>query len=59
MWMTRDELAACQDRHRSPTVLQCVDDYLAGKRTPLDLMYTDLGLRGGEHRQWLTSRKAR
>jgi hypothetical protein len=31
MWMTRDELAACADRHRSPTVLQCVDEYLAGQ----------------------------
>lgn len=41
LWMTRDELAACQGRHRSPTVLKCVDDYLAGKRTPLELLYTD------------------
>ncbi len=41
LWMTRDELAACQERHRSPIVLRCVDDYLAGKRTSLDLLYTD------------------
>jgi 8-oxo-dGTP pyrophosphatase MutT (NUDIX family) len=41
MWLTRDELAACQDRHRSPIVLKCVDDYLAGKRAPLELLYTD------------------
>jgi 8-oxo-dGTP pyrophosphatase MutT (NUDIX family) len=41
MWMTRDELVATQDRHRSPMVLRCVDDYLAGKRTSLDLLYTD------------------
>jgi 8-oxo-dGTP pyrophosphatase MutT (NUDIX family) len=41
LWMTRDELAACQERHRSPIVLKCVDDYLAGKRTALDLLYTD------------------
>ena len=40
LWMTRDEMAACQDRHRSPIVLQCVDDYLAGHRTPLHLLYT-------------------
>lgn len=40
LWMTRDELAACQERHRSPIVLQCVDDYLAGKRTELALLYT-------------------
>jgi len=40
LWMTRDEMAACQDRHRSPIVLACVDDYLAGKRTELELLYT-------------------
>ena len=44
MWMTRDELAACQDTHRSPIVLRCVDDYLAGKAAgtlaPLELLHT-------------------
>jgi 8-oxo-dGTP pyrophosphatase MutT (NUDIX family) len=40
MWLTRDELAACQERHRSPIVLKCVDDYLAGKRTSLDTDHT-------------------
>ena len=40
MWMTRDEIAECQERHRSPIVLTCVDDYLAGKRTSLDLLHT-------------------
>jgi 8-oxo-dGTP pyrophosphatase MutT (NUDIX family) len=40
LWMTRDEMAACQERHRSPIVLQCVDDYLAGKRTALALLHT-------------------
>jgi hypothetical protein len=38
--MTRDEMAACQERHRSPIMLQCVDDYLAGKRAPLELLHT-------------------
>jgi 8-oxo-dGTP pyrophosphatase MutT (NUDIX family) len=41
LWLTRDELAACRERHRSPIVLKCVDDYLAGKRAPLELLYTD------------------
>jgi len=41
LWMTRDELAACPERHRSPLVLRCVDDYLAGQRAPLSLLYTD------------------
>jgi 8-oxo-dGTP pyrophosphatase MutT (NUDIX family) len=40
LWMTRDEIAACQERHRSPIVLQCVDDYLTGKRAPLELLHT-------------------
>src|SRR4051812_29363539 len=40
LWMTRDEMAACQERHRSPLILQCVDDYLAGKRAPLELLHT-------------------
>lgn len=38
VWMTRDEIAATQVRHRSPFVLRCVDDYLAGRRFPLDLL---------------------
>ncbi|EJM98271.1 NUDIX hydrolase [Herbaspirillum sp. YR522] len=40
-WLTRDELAACAERHRSPLVLRCVDDYLRGQRAPLDLVHTD------------------
>lgn len=40
VWMTRDELLACEEKHRSPLVLRCVDDYLAGKRAPLSLIYT-------------------
>ena len=47
MWMTRDEIAACEERHRSPIVLRCVDDYLAGKRAPLDLMHTHLSVFDG------------
>jgi 8-oxo-dGTP pyrophosphatase MutT (NUDIX family) len=40
VWMTREEMLACQDRHRSPLVLRCVDDYLAGRRAPLSMLYT-------------------
>jgi 8-oxo-dGTP pyrophosphatase MutT (NUDIX family) len=40
VWMTREELVACEDKHRSPLVMRCVDDYLAGKRAPLSLLYT-------------------
>lgn len=40
LWMTYDELVASQSRHRSPLVMQCVDDYFAGKRSPLSVLYT-------------------
>ena len=40
LWMTRDEIAATVEQHRSPIVLQCVDDYLAGRRMPLAVLYT-------------------
>jgi len=37
-WLRRDELLAPGARLRSPLVLQCVDDYLAGVRHPLSLL---------------------
>lgn len=40
VWMTRDEMLDCEEKHRSPLVLRCVDDYLAGKGAPLSLIYT-------------------
>jgi 8-oxo-dGTP pyrophosphatase MutT (NUDIX family) len=41
LWMTADELRACKARHRSPLLMQCVDDYLAGQRHPLALIHVD------------------
>lgn len=38
VWMSLDEVRATQDRHRSPLILRCIEDYLAGKRYPLDLI---------------------
>jgi 8-oxo-dGTP pyrophosphatase MutT (NUDIX family) len=40
MWMSYEEIVASKDRHRSPLVLRCVEDYLAGQRASLDLLYT-------------------
>ncbi|NOT21011.1 MAG: NUDIX hydrolase [Sideroxydans sp.] len=37
-WMSLEEIRATQTRHRSPLILRCVEDYLAGKRYPLDLI---------------------
>jgi len=40
VWMSYDELLSCKEKHRSPSVLERVDDYLAGKRTPLSFIST-------------------
>lgn len=37
-WLSLEEIRATADRHRSPLVLQCIEDYLAGKRYPLELV---------------------
>src|SRR2546421_11866203 len=47
LWMTADEVRASAARHRSPLVLRCVEDYLAGVRLPLAAVHADArGLRG-------------
>jgi ADP-ribose pyrophosphatase YjhB (NUDIX family) len=38
IWLTTEEIRASQNRHLSPLVLRCVEDYLAGKRYPLELL---------------------
>jgi ADP-ribose pyrophosphatase YjhB (NUDIX family) len=38
LWLTREEIAAAGAGLRSPLVLRCVDDYLGGRRYPLDLL---------------------
>ena len=40
-WMTLTELRATRARHRSPHVLGSIEDYLAGRRYPLDTITTD------------------
>jgi 8-oxo-dGTP pyrophosphatase MutT (NUDIX family) len=44
LWMTPDELRASRARHRSPLVLRCMEDHLAGRRWPLALITTDTSL---------------
>ncbi len=41
LWMTPDEVRASAERHRSPLVLRCMEDHLAGQRHPLELVRTD------------------
>jgi len=38
LWITQEELLAAREKHRSPLVLACVNDYLAGRRYPLELL---------------------
>jgi 8-oxo-dGTP pyrophosphatase MutT (NUDIX family) len=35
-WMTREQLVAAGAQLRSPLVLRCIDDFLAGQRQPLE-----------------------
>ena len=37
-WMTPAEIEAVKPQHRSPLVLQCISDYLAGRRYPLEVL---------------------
>lgn len=41
LWLTPEEVRASQDRHRSPLLLRCIEDHLAGQRHPLALLHTD------------------
>ena len=38
VWLDIDEIRASRERHRSPLVLRCVEDYLAGRRYALELL---------------------
>jgi 8-oxo-dGTP pyrophosphatase MutT (NUDIX family) len=38
VWLTPAEIEATRERHRSPLIRQCVADYLAGRRFPLELI---------------------
>jgi hypothetical protein len=44
LWMTPDEVRASTARHRSPLVLRCIEDHLAGRRFALDTVQTDLSV---------------
>jgi len=41
VWLTPDEVRASAGRHRSPLVLKCIEDYLAGVRYPLEAVHAD------------------
>lgn len=39
LWMTPAELSAAADRHRSPLVWKVAEDFLAGRRLPLQALH--------------------
>jgi 8-oxo-dGTP pyrophosphatase MutT (NUDIX family) len=47
LWLTVDEIRASHALHRSPLLVQCMEDYLAGKRYPLELVTTDASIYRG------------
>ncbi len=47
LWMTPDEVRASAAQHRSPLVLRCMEDHLAGRRYPLEVVHTDPGVASG------------
>jgi len=43
VWLTPDEARARHAMHRSPLVMRTLDDFLAGRRFPLELLYAHPG----------------
>jgi 8-oxo-dGTP pyrophosphatase MutT (NUDIX family) len=53
LWLSRTEVAMRSSRLRSPMVLHCIDDYLAGRRYPIEVvrqMLRDVALDPGHGR---------
>jgi ADP-ribose pyrophosphatase YjhB (NUDIX family) len=48
LWLTPEEIRASRGRHRSPLVLRCLEDHLAGRRYPLNLLQADPSLTAPE-----------
>jgi phosphatase NudJ len=46
LWLSADAIRACPERHRSPLLIRCMDDYLAGARHPLSVITTDASVYG-------------
>lgn len=37
-WLSYDEIRACREQHRSPMVMQCVDDFRSAPGYPLEVI---------------------
>ena len=44
LWLSLEEVRASAERHRSPLVLQCIEDHAKGQRFPMALIHTDLSV---------------
>jgi phosphatase NudJ len=44
LWLTVEEIRASAARHRSPLLLQCIEDHLAGRHLPLEAVRSDASL---------------
>jgi len=38
VWLTADEIRTLAPAHRSPLVMRCIDDFIAGQRWPLEVI---------------------
>lgn len=38
LWLSPEQVRSCASSHRSPLVLRCIEDHLAGRRYPLDVL---------------------
>ncbi len=38
VWMTKEEIMSCPERHRSAVVMQCIEDYVTGQKAPLSFV---------------------
>jgi len=43
VWLTPQEIRGEAKRHRSPLVIRCIEDYLAGRRYPLAVIHHHAG----------------
>ena len=48
LWMSPEEVRASRAHHRSPLVLRCLEDHLAGRRLPLQAVWADPTLQAPE-----------
>ena len=47
LWLTLDEIRATTCQHRTPMLLRCVEDCVAGQRVPLSVVHTDASVFAG------------